>query len=315
METDLNGQSSQLDNPPNDTLQAPNPTSARAARQNPRTVSPAQAVDEAPCPTCAAQAGAAASYVYALGRIEARFPTTAVEKEFAQATSRTDTKGKTDRAAFSAVLSQPENRYLARQLCWVLTIQGLETYILTPRDPSDLNLLIESIKGPAEPEPWLSCVVGVRGPTAPPDMCAGLTIPIVRFDQIYYFDHASLIKAIPRPEKIGAKEFAASASELFSRVIQMTDNAGASDDDRALNYLALRYPGIYATAADCHARDFSLSGVEAQASALSGARNIVDVIFTYTNRNTDFEEQYFVRVDVTEEFPFLVTKLAPYFHH
>jgi hypothetical protein len=28
---------------------------------------------------------------------------------------------------------------------------------------------------------------------------------------------------------------------------------------------------------------------------------------------TDVVEKYFVRVDVTEEFPFLVTKLSPYY--
>lgn len=33
----------------------------------------------------------------------------------------------------------------------------------------------------------------------------------------------------------------------------------------------------------------------------------------YTNRNTDFREKFCVRVDVTEEFPFLVTKLGPYY--
>jgi hypothetical protein len=48
-------------------------------------------------------------------------------------------------------------------------------------------------------------------------------------------------------------------------------------------------------------------------SPLSGTRRIVDVIFSYTNRNTDFTEKFFVRVDVTEEFPFLVTKLSPYY--
>lgn len=30
------------------------------------------------------------------------------------------------------------------------------------------------------------------------------------------------------------------------------------------------------------------------------------------NRNTNFIEKFFVRVDVTEEFPFLATKLSPY---
>src|SRR5262245_26304467 len=74
------------------------------------------------------------SYVYASGRVEARFPNLAAEKEFAQATGRTETAGKTDQQTFHAVLSKRENRYLVRQLCWVLTIHGLETYLLRPRD-------------------------------------------------------------------------------------------------------------------------------------------------------------------------------------
>ena len=46
-------------------------------------------------------AGTAASpsWIYAIGRIEARFPSISVEKEFAQATGRADTKGLTDRQA------------------------------------------------------------------------------------------------------------------------------------------------------------------------------------------------------------------------
>jgi hypothetical protein len=31
------------------------------------------------------------------------------------------------------------------------------------------------------------------------------------------------------------------------------------------------------------------------------------------NRNTDFTERFFVRVDATEGLPFLVTKLSPYY--
>ncbi len=75
----------------------------------------------------------------------------------------------------------------------------------------------------------------------------------------------------------------------------------------------MRYPGIYAKAAEEFARDFSLTRVEVLPSPLSGTRRIVDVIFSYTNRNTDFTEKFFVRVDVTEEFPFLVTKMSPYY--
>jgi len=266
-----------------------------------------------PCPTCASVIGSPApSYVYALGRIEPRFPSPAVEKEFAQATGRTETAGKTDQQTFHAVLSKRENRYLMRQLCWVLTIQGLETYLLQPRDPADIDLLIEAIR-PAPSPNDIDVVMGMRGPVAPPEMCNGLMIPIVAFDQIYSFDRDTLIKAIPKPEKTTAAQFRPAAEELFNRIMQLTDNAGAADEHRALNYLAMRYPAIYAKTAEEFARDCSLTGVEVRPSPLSGTRNIVDVIFSYTNRNTDFTEKFFVRVDVSEEFPFLVTKMSPYY--
>ena len=103
------------------------------------------------------------------------------------------------------------------------------------------------------------------------------------------------------------------AAELFDRIMQMTDNAGATDEHRALNYCALRYQAIYATAADAFARDASLSAVDVQPSPLSGTRNIVDVIFSYTNRNTDVTEKFSVSLDVTGEFPYLVRRLSPYY--
>ena len=273
------------------------------------------------CATCGAaqttNGGVAATatapaFVYAMGRIEPRFPRPDVEKEFAQAVGRAETAGLSDRQAAQDVLSQRQNRYLARQLCWVMTVEGLETYILTPRDPADLDLLVDALR--PDPSPMdLDCVVGVRGPIAPAEMCNGLMVPIVVFDQIYSFDRDSLITAIPRPEKLTEKAFSPVAAELFDRIMQMTDNAGATDAHRALNYLAVRYQAIYASAADAFARDASLSAVEVRPSPLSGTRNIVDVIFNYTNRNTDVTEKFSVSVDVTGEFPYLVKRLSPYY--
>jgi hypothetical protein len=219
--------------------------------------------------------------------------------------------GLTDRQALHKVLVEPRNRYLVRHLCWVMTIGGLETYILLPRDPSDLNLLVEALR--PEPQPWdLDVAVGIKGPIASPDMCNGLLVPVMGFDQIYSFDRETLIKGLPRPEKMSAKEFGATAGELFDRIVQMTDNAGATDEHRAVNYLAVRYSAIYAATANAHGRNASLSAVEVRPSAVSGIRRVVEVIFSYTNRNTDVVEKFFVRVDVTDEFPFLVTKLSPY---
>jgi len=252
------------------------------------------------------------SYVYAIGKIEPRFPRMDLDKEFAQATGRAETAGLTDRQALHSVLSQKKNRYLARQLCWVMTIEGLQTYILAPRDPADFDLLIEAVR-PA-PSPWdIDVVVGLRGPIAQPEMCNGLMVPLVAFDQIYSFDRDSLIKSIPRPKEVAAKDFGPAAEELFMRIMQLADNAGATDEHRAVNYLAVRYSAVYAMAAEALARSSSLSAVDIRPSRLSGTRKIVDVIFSYNNRQTDVTEKYFVRVDVTEEFPFLVTKMSPYY--
>jgi hypothetical protein len=254
----------------------------------------------------------APAYVYTLGRVEPRFPSLALEKEFAQATGRADTAGLTDRQAVHAVLAQRANRYLARQLCYVLTIEGLETYLLRPGDPADLELLVEAVR-PAPRATDVDVVVGVRGPLAPPELCNGLMVPIVVFNQLYSFDIDALVGAIPRPETIPAEQYTPTAEELFMRIMQLADNAGATDAHRAVNYLAVRYPAIYATAAERHAQNASLTAVDVRLSPLSGVRKIVDVIFSYTHRQTDVIEKFFVRVDVTEEFPFLVTRMSPYY--
>jgi hypothetical protein len=301
--------------------EATEPSAIPADGWNNAAARPAGSLVPQACTTCGAApasnggtAAGTAGYVYAIGRIEPRFPRMSVEKEFAQATGRADTAGLTDRQTLHAVLSKLENRYLVRQMCWVMTIEGLETYILVPRDSADLGLLIETLR--PTPQPWdLDCVIGIRRPVAPAEMCNGLMVPVVAFDQIYSFDRNALIKAIPKPEKASAEEFGPAAEELFDRIMQMTDNAGSTDEHRALNYLALRYQAIYANAAEAFARNASLTGVNVVASSLSGTRKVTDVVFSYTNRNTDVGEKFFTRVDVNEEFPFLVTKMSPYYAH
>jgi hypothetical protein len=85
------------------------PASAIRLAGNPTTranVTPAQ---HEPCPTCAAaEANTPLSYVYALGKIEPRFPRLSVEKEFAQCTGRAETVNLTDHQALRKVLE--ENR-------------------------------------------------------------------------------------------------------------------------------------------------------------------------------------------------------------
>jgi hypothetical protein len=250
------------------------------------------------------------SYVYAIGTINARFPNPSVENEIRQVMARGATRGLTDSQSLHKILSQPQNRYLVRQLCWVMTIQGLETYLLLPRDPADFSLLVDALRD--EPKATdLNVVLGVRGPIASPEMCNGLMVPIVAFDIIYPFDREALIKSIPRPEKIPAKEFAVAAEELLDRIMQIADNAGATDRDRLMNYALVRLGDLYAKTAEAHSRNTSLSAVEVQPSPLSGTGKAMDLILTYTDRTTGVNEKYSARFDVQGLFPYLIKPLHP----
>src|SRR4051812_6148590 len=70
-------------------------------------------------PFTAVDVGAGA--VYAVGRIEPRFPSIAVEKEFAQLVGRADPTKRAGYDLMRDILTDPDNRYLARRVCWVFT--------------------------------------------------------------------------------------------------------------------------------------------------------------------------------------------------
>lgn len=268
------------------------------------------------------QENAPPSYVYSIGRIEPRFPNLSVEREFSQvrALEKRATAGKTEQETLYLMLSK--YRYLSRQMCYVLTVQGVETYILQPDDPADFQLLlVEALRPSVDPaEIRFDVVIGVRGRLAQSERCAGLMIPMVSFDQIYSFSKSSLLESIPVPNSFGETArkadplaFRRSSEEVFDRIIQLGDNAGATDEHRALNYAAVRHPGVYARVAQEHADNRSLTAVEVRRSGFGSARSVMDVIFAFTDRANDVVEKYFCRVDVTGEFPFLVTKLSPYY--
>jgi PatG C-terminal len=254
------------------------------------------------------------SFVYSIGKIGARFPNLSIEKEYAQVVARAETKGLTDRQTMQKILSSRENRYIARQICWVLSIGDVDSFFVTPRDSADLDLLIEALR--SEPSALdIDVVIGVLGPVVPPSYCNGLQIPVVVFDQLYSFDQDSLLRSIPKQKEVEKDAFQNAASELLERIVQFANNDGTTDSNRALNYLVVRYPQIYSRVAEAFSRNFSLDSIIAQPSKLGGGRKLVDVIFTFVKRDNDFVEKVFVRVDVSDEFPFLTSRLSPYYDH
>lgn len=269
----------------------------------------------ASCPTCAVGSQENAgpqTPIYAIGMVRTRFPSPSIEKEFAQCIATQATASLTDQAVLHTVLK--ENRHLANEVCWVFSVEGVETYVLVPREPAVLDQFVEAVK-PSQRGIDTDVIIGSRGPMAPAEMCNGLIAPIVLVDRIYSFDKPELLRAIKKPKDshMTNEAFGSATQELFDRIQQMADNVGGTDEHRALNYLLVRYPQIYTHTAEMFGQDCSLTGVEVMPSRLAGNRKLVNVILSYTNRKTDVIDKYYVRVDVTERYPYLDKKLSPFY--
>ena len=212
-----------------------------------------------------------------------------------------------DRHWQHAVLSKDPKltRYIARQLRWRLTIEDLPVFVLNPSDPSYFDDLIDALKRPkyAKPERRgskrtakeavpvhaptshvedLDVVIGVAGPQTP----EGIAVVV---DQIFQLDRNQL---------------APGGLACFS---QLADNRGLTDEERVCNFLAARYkpppPQV---------DGYRLSGMRVTPSRLgSGIGRVLRAIYTFSNAAAA-EKEYFVRVDVTHEFPMIVSPMQPY---
>jgi hypothetical protein len=189
----------------------------------------------------------------------------------------------------------------------------LDTYLLVPTDPLDIERLANALRPSSIDLKDVDIIIGRRGPLSTPEMCNGLVVPIVWVDQIYSFDKDSLLKSIPKRKGENEEQFKKTGNSVFNHIIQIADNAGATDEHRALNYLSVRYDEVYHRTQLMQDENYSFTAIEVRLSRLSSSRKIVDVVFTYENRTNRAIQQWFTRVDVTEEFPFLVSPMQQYF--
>ncbi|MFI1864999.1 cyanobactin maturation protease PatG family protein [Streptomyces jumonjinensis] len=312
-----------IDLPADDEVRPPPPEAAPdGPGASPETPSVTQA-----CCGCGATGGAASAgghdgaaaesagpgYVYVLGRVRAVFPDISVQREFGQVAGEAKQADATDADALYRVLTDPENRYIARQMCYVLSVQGVDTYLLEPADPMELPELLEALR-PIADQRDLAVIVGYLGPVAPPGACQGLSVPVVRVEKIWAFDSKELIQAIERPAGASRKDFEKAAGALLDRMLQLSDNAGTGPADRALNYLTVRNQEIYQKTNEEYGDGYALSAVEAVPSRLSGAQTVITAIFSYTHRQTNVTEKWSVRVGVDGLFPYPVTPLQTYYN-
>jgi len=277
------------------------------------------------CPQCGSAPGHArsqpsASWVYAIGQIAPRVPDVGVEKELAQAGAG-GSGGVLETNRLMDLLKQQEFQYLARQLCWVFHNGETETFAIECRDKADAERLVNAMPRAEAADQTIQVIVGSTVPAAGDTACAAVGLPTVAMDHHLTFTVASFIDALgaapkgstAKGDQSGAgkpdEAFRETARDLFARLTRRSDNRGMSDDHRALNYIALRYPALYRLAADARREDKALLDVHVRRMP-SGSRRLVAVRLVFRGRRTDVVERFQCVVDVTDRFPFLSTSLS-----
>ena len=255
-------------------------------------------------------------YIYAIGRLEVRFPTVGIQQEFQQR-ERSGARGSSQQATSAPISTRGErlhdvlsrNLHLARRVCWLLMVGRIPAYIVVPSSSDVLQAMLDGIRNPNPDRNDL--VIGRRIGNASPTTCGGVLAPVAACDQIYSFaldewgrSLAAQAEPLLKTKKIGADVFTAHARELFERVAQSTENTGGLDTHRALNYLVVQHPGFFAAAAE-RVSDHVLERIETRLVQGGDFRRVVAVILTFVDRNTGVAERLFCRIDVTEEWPFL----------
>jgi hypothetical protein len=335
------GLSTEAQNSGSPNLPAGNPVPARAA---------ASASGVAPVETCAncgqtlasqasrssgasTQPGDWSGPVFGVGKIAPQISSAGVEKHIAQLAGGLS-HGFVETTVLRDVLSVPENRYLGRYVCWVLTSQQVDAFSVVPRDEADIVRLVELLPSD-ETENVIHVVIGQAGlPAVIGSSCAQAGLPLVVADQLLAFTLDEFASAMPDAEssRDGEQSYQATSSvpaaaeglsrdqfnvivrEVFRRITQRTGNLGLSDEHRALNYVAVQYPKVYHAVAQAHREGKTLVDITARHSH-SSARRLVAVELKFLNRQTDISERYQFTVDVTPDspFPFLATRLQQTF--
>lgn len=261
--------------------------------------------------TVPAIATSSARFVYGVGRLRAEFPDTGVAQEFAQLTG-VDSRAMVRTEDLKDALSRPESRYLARQICWMFSGPGGDVCTVHPRDGDDLDELIDLLA--SDDEDVVEALVG--GPVAPQFLASCTTpgLPAVTPDQVLRFTFDEFVRAMPAPDVKADEEdaYRKVVRDLFAQLTQRGGNVGVSDEHRALNMLALRYPQLYHLAFRVLGEGKALVGVDARGD-IAGDRRVVAVRLVFRDARSHLVERYHCSVDVTDLFPFLTSSLSQTF--
>jgi hypothetical protein len=259
------------------------------------------------CADCASRSASTEQYVYAIGRIDVRFPSLGIEREFQQRERALQDLPQQRNARILAVLEK--NPHLATRVSYVFLVGGTPVYALSP----SIGSLKESFFGAlarSHETDHFAVVIGRVGGFNSPASSGGLLLSQVSVDQLYAFsapEWAEDLTKVAQPalesRKVDAAHFRSVAEGIFREVTTLPENMGLSDGHRALNYLLVQHPGLFLAAAE--RRGHVLDRIETRVSHVVSGRRHVAVILSFLERGTGVPERVYTTVDVTEEWPFI----------
>jgi hypothetical protein len=262
------------------------------------------AVIPAQCPSC--QAGTQIpqpvsnpvpnQMAYVVCDVDPVYPDLGVEKYalMKMKMEKVDFKATSKEKALQLVLEHYPD--LARQMCYVALVQEAQTYLLMAKFPDiGYPMLVEAAKSE------ISAVIGTVGPTASPDMCNGLTLPILFFDTIFNFDKKAFIAQIPVPHGVDKDNFRKAADDLWDQLVPLIGlGTGTS---RALAHLIFSDEGLWLLAVTQQLNHGAeLKSLETQLAPAT-ATTLVNVKATFLYRDNLIEKTFFKIVDVSNMFP------------
>ena len=258
-------------------------------------------------------------FVYAVGRLSPHFPSIAAEKEYLLLAGTNDGAVRTDQ--LGSVLTKPENRYLARHICWVFVADGIEAFLVMPRDDAECVRLLEAVQS-RDSDELVHVVVGqFYEATVDQSDCTASGLAYVRAEHVLAFTMRQFSSALTditleidseraQPVDVQQSDDSDLIHQAFNRLTMRADNRGVRDEHRALNFLALRYPPLYELVLKQHGSGAALQGIDARAT-FSGNRRVVRVGLAFRKDSTGSTVRFRCLVDVAEVFPFLVAGFRP----
>ncbi len=270
-------------------------------------------------------------YVYTVGSIDPLFPSLSVEKEFQQAMEKEDLGNGITRDQLFKVFSKKnedgryENLYIARQMVWLFKARGLDLYILTPDSDETLEAFINSLDSTTESLP-LQAIVGVQLPVTGEMPQGDTSLPVVVCRQIFTIDNQKIIKNIQDTVtkiKATTPSVEEATTVLLKPMMELAQNPGHTDSERAINYTLIRSSGTYSAlwqminggmaTGPKDSAGFSLHNVDSSPSSIQGSGMAYDVIFSFRGNSTNLPVKLYCRVDVKGQFPYLLSEMERYF--